>query len=422
MTQNYKYTENAFLPGCVTIPLVQEKNIICKPVIKIGEIVKEGQIIAQSEESYIHSPIPGTVKGIVPVHCPDGKIEQAIQIVTKGSFSYLGKELEKQNWSDLSPASLQKKLEGKGLVNTFSCTKSIPLTSQIEKYLRSKNKVIIVRLFDEDSLRISDSLMTQFYFEQIKEGAYILAKILDAQGILFVINAKDINQKQLENDTKHNICYMGVSPKKYLNGFKHGIVNLYNKNFKKNCGLSISRDDFYIDSYTLYDIYNAVVYDIPVMSRAVHFTGNCLVASCFLNVRNGFLLKDVIKQLGGFVKNPGSVIINGKLCGNSVNSLEIPITKYVKSVEFISKSYTTDSQVYSCIKCGSCRYICPVNIAPDILFEYVLKKNEVPQAFLHTSTLCINCGLCNTVCQARIPLCQVITMLKNNMENNNEEE
>lgn len=422
MTQNYKYTENAFLPACVTIPLVQEKNIVCKPVIKIEEAVQEGQVIAQSDVSCIHSPVPGTVKGISPVHCPNGKIEQAIQIVTKGSFSYLGKELTKQKWSELSPATLQKKLEGKGLVNTFSCIKTVPLTTQVEKYLRNKNKVIIVRLFDEDSLRISDSLMTQFYFEQIKEGAYILAKILDAQGLLFVMSTKDIKQKQLENDAKHNIFYMGISPKKYLNGFKHGIVSQFNKNFKKTCGFSISRDDFYIDSYTLYDIYNAVVYDIPVMSRPVHFTGNCLAASCFLNVRNGFLLKDVIKQLGGFIKNPGSVIINGKLCGNSLNSMEIPITKYVKSVEFISKSYTTDSQVYSCIKCGSCRYKCPVNIAPDILYEYVLKKTKIPEAFLQTSTLCINCGLCNTVCQARIPLCQVITMLKNNMENNDEEE
>ena len=62
MIQNYKYTQNAFLPKIVTIPLVQEKNIHCKPVIKIGEIVQEGQVIASSEFSSIHSPVPGTIK------------------------------------------------------------------------------------------------------------------------------------------------------------------------------------------------------------------------------------------------------------------------------------------------------------------------------------------------------------------------
>ena len=215
---------------------------------------------------------------------------------------------------------------------------------------------------------------------------------------------------------------MGIDVKKYTNGFKHGIINAYNKSMRKTCPLSVSRYDFFIDSYTLYDIYNAVVYDLPVLSRHIHFTGNCIPASCFLNVRLGYSLRDVITQLGGFTKNLESLIINGRICGKSLNSLDIPVTKYVKSVEFLSKNYTTDSQVYSCVKCGECRYKCPVNIAPDILYEYALKKTDVPQQFVKTATLCINCGLCNTVCQARIPLCQVITLIKNKLDDKDEDE
>lgn len=421
MIPNYKFTENAFLPKTVTIPLVQEKNIICKPVIKPGEIVTEGQIIASSEVSYIHSPVPGKVQGFVPVHCPNGKIEQAIVINTKGSFSYLGKKQQVENWNSMSPAALEKKISDKGIVNTFSCTKTVPVLQQISQILKSKNKTIVARLFDEDSLRISDSLMTKFYFDKIREGARILAKIIDADGILFVMNAKDIKLKELENDTKQRIYFMGVNAKKYMTGFKHGIIAQFNKTMKKQCPFSVTKKDFYIDSYTLYDIYNTTVNNIPVLSRPVHFTGNCIPVSCFLNVRTGFMLKDIISQLGGFVKTVSAIIINGKLCGNSVNDLDIPITKYVKSVEFISKANTTDSQVYTCIKCGYCRYKCPVNIAPDILYDYVSKKTEIPESFLKTATLCINCGLCNTVCQARLPLCQVITMLKNKMEDTDED-
>ena len=91
MIHNYKYTENAFLPKTVIIPLVQEKDSICKPKVKPGEIVEEGQIIAGSDFSVIHSPVPGTVMDICPVNSPDGKIEKAIKISTQGSFSYLGK-------------------------------------------------------------------------------------------------------------------------------------------------------------------------------------------------------------------------------------------------------------------------------------------------------------------------------------------
>ena len=113
MIHNYKYTENAFLPKTVVIPLVQEKDIYCKPVIKIGEEVQEGQIIARSDVSVIHSPIPGTVKDLCSVNCPDGKIEKALIIDMHGSFSYLGKKHKEEEWQKLSPATLEQKLNYK---------------------------------------------------------------------------------------------------------------------------------------------------------------------------------------------------------------------------------------------------------------------------------------------------------------------
>ena len=180
MIPNYKYTENAFLPKSVIIPLVQEKDSICKPVVKPGEVVEEGQIIASSDFSVIHSPVPGTVADICPVNSPNGKIEKAIKIITQGSFSYLGKKLAAEQWTSLSPASIERKLEEKGVINTLSCTKPVSITEQIKNVSRQKSKAIIVRLFDEDILRISDSLMTQFYFDKAVEGAKILAKAIEA--------------------------------------------------------------------------------------------------------------------------------------------------------------------------------------------------------------------------------------------------
>ena len=422
MISNYKFTENAFLPRTVVIPLVQEKDSICIPVVKPEEVVKEGQLIARSDYSEIHSSVPGTVKDICHLRCPDGRIEKSIIIQTHGSFDYLGKKINAEPWETLSPASIEKKLLDKGIINTFSCFKPVSLSEQIKTIHRNKTRAIIVRLFDEDTLRISDSLLTKFYYEQIYKGAKILAKTIEADGIIFVMSNKEIEERSLENDEKQGIYYLGTKIKKYTNGFKRELISLFDKTLKKNCKFGISRKDIFIDSYTLLDIYNAVVYGLPVMSRCINVTGNCLASSCFLNIRLGFTLKELINQLGGFIKQPGSIIINGRICGTAVTSLDIPITKYVKSVEFLSNANLTDSQVYSCIKCGACRTSCPVHLAPDILFSYVLKKSDIPQAFLNTATMCINCGICNTVCQARIPLCQAITMIKYKTEQINEKQ
>ena len=58
--KDYKYSQQAFLPHYVTIPLSQESGTFYKSLVKSGDIVKEGDIIAEAEldsgkKSYIHS-------------------------------------------------------------------------------------------------------------------------------------------------------------------------------------------------------------------------------------------------------------------------------------------------------------------------------------------------------------------------------
>ena len=72
--------------------------------------------------------------------------------------------------------------------------------------LESKRKPenIIVRLFDEDPYRVTDSLISKFYFDQLVKGARILAKAINAKGIVFAIDQKfadkDIFKKEEYKD------------------------------------------------------------------------------------------------------------------------------------------------------------------------------------------------------------------------------
>ena len=64
IVKNYTNTQNAFLSKEVLISLSQEYGITYKSLVKAGDIVKEGEIIAKAgdsldETTYIHSPLPG---------------------------------------------------------------------------------------------------------------------------------------------------------------------------------------------------------------------------------------------------------------------------------------------------------------------------------------------------------------------------
>ena len=427
--KKYKCSENAFMPRMVVIPLTQEKKCICKSLVFPGDIVKEGDVIAEAQDNElaakIHSPVPGKVIDFVSVLCPNGRYEKAVRIQLAGSFIFTGKKLESREWKYLSSSAIVDKFAENGILNTFTTGKPLSLTSQI-KSIKNKEKnndcSLLVRLFDDDCFRLADSLLAKFYFAQIVEGARITAKAISAKKIIFVMDEKSsFGEDSIEQD-KEKMIFFKMKVSKYPAGFKHKIISAFKKSFKKQPELSLSMEDLFVDSYTMFAVYNSLVYNQPLISNYVHFSGNCIPVSCFLQVKNGFLIKDLIEQLGGFVHQPSLIVINGKICGNAVNSLEVPITKEVKSIEFISRVHKTDYHIYNCIDCGNCCNVCSVGLAPDLLYKYAVNGLKISTFQIDSALKCAGCNLCNTVCPARLPLSQTIGVLKNNLMGNENEE
>jgi electron transport complex protein RnfC len=422
--KKYKYSENAFLPRMVVIPLTQEKKCLCKSLVFPGDIVKEGDVIAESENSVgsakIHSPVPGKVIDFVSVLCPNGRYEKAVRIQLAGSFIYTGKPDSHKDWHYLSSSELINKFACDGLLNTFITGKPISLSAQISS-LKNKDCSLVVRLFDDDCFRLADSLLSKFYFNQILEGAKITASALNAKRIVFVMDEKaPFDESKIEQD-KINIIFLKMNISKYPAGFKHKIITAFKKTYRKQQQLPLYMEDLFVDSYTMYAVYNSIVCNQPVISNYVHFSGNCIPVSSFLKIKTGFLIKDIIEQLGGFVHQPSLIVINGRICGNAVNSLEVPVTKEVKSIEFISKIHKTDYHIYNCIDCGNCVNVCSVGLAPDLLYKYAVNNLKLSQVQINSAVRCSGCNLCNTVCPSRLPLSQTIGVLKNKIMENEDE-
>lgn len=418
--KNYIDTQNAFLPSVAHIALEQESGLSFVPCVKQGDVVQEGQMIAYcmtpSSKAVLHSSVPGTVEEIVPSYFPNGKQGYCVNVKTKGSFSYLGHKIQEKDLSYVVPSSVPSVLAEKGVVNTFRTGKPENLASQI--YMK-KCRNVVARLFDDENL--TDALVSKFYWEQVVKGCEVLAKTLGAENIVFAVDSsfdvKNVSQKMTEN----NFYFVRMNINKYPSGDRNQIIRAVKKeNARKKTSISVSSEDLFIDASTAYDVYKAVLCSVPVISRNVTFSGNCLHSSCMLDVRLGTPIKDVVFQLGGFAKKPAMVIINGKFLGNSLQSLESPITKYTKSVKIVSSASLTDTHVYSCINCGNCRAECPENLLPDLLFVNASSFSNVPDFVSKMASLCTGCSACNCACPSRLPLSQTIEVLKNNLLKNTE--
>jgi len=419
-TNHYTEYMNSFIPSEAFISLKQDDSEETIPVIKIGDTVTEGQILASGKKvhgSIVHSSIPGIIENIEYKTTPDGKKTKTIKIKMHGEFSYFNKTKKNIAWQSFPPATLRRIIAENGIINTFD--KPYPLSLKLD-YYSDKNSVpaIIVRMFDLDPSCTIDRFIAENYCKQVIEGACIIAAAIGSSDIIIVYP----ENFTISNDDKENLPEFishFVDTSKYPCGETKELITSINK--RKNNKRKITFSDLFIDSTTAFSVYESVVFNQPIVERFVQVSGHSLMGNRIMKVRIGTPIKMLAAECGGFVKNPEKIVINGLLYGTNVTDLDIPITKYVKSVIFMPKKELMNQKESECIQCGNCRSVCPEDLLPDILYS-IYKKNYVYEKdFIKTIALCRDCLMCNLVCPARLPLNQTIAILKKDEKGSNNE-
>jgi electron transport complex protein RnfC len=427
-TSVFDASANAFLPGTAYVAFSQDGNVPLSACVSPGDGVFEGTVIARSSDrnSVVHSPIPGTVESLCVCLTPDGRKTPAAKIRLSGGFSYLGKKSARNSekiWQlvHTSYDGFRYRLADRGVINTFLGPES--LAGQIGALRKggekSRRPVIVARLFDADPSQKTDSFVAEKYGAEVAEGAAILASITDAKGIVFAADKKTL-RKEFFSVYRTFIypCFtnfVGVSATEYPDGMPFGITEAIRRahfDIQGDEVFRFSSPALFVDSPTLLNVYRALVFDIPVMTAFVHVSGSVIREPGIFSVRVGTLIRDIVEECGGFAKQPSLVVINGKVLGMSIDRLDVPVTKYVKSVRFLHKSELPDQRAGECVRCGLCRISCPAGLDPDVLFSHAAGIRGTDEETAMSSVLCSGCVLCNAGCPARLPLSQFISFLK----------
>jgi Na+-translocating ferredoxin:NAD+ oxidoreductase subunit C len=404
------------LPKTVTIPLSQHLGAPAEPLVKKGDKVKTGQIIAKSSgfvSANIHSSVTGTVARIDKLMDSSGYRRDAISINTEEDVWQEGIDTGRNLVKTIHAGReeiIQKTLES-GIVGLGGATFPSHIKLSVPK--GKKIDVLIINGIECEPCLTSDHRLMLEKGEEIMVGISLIMTALGAgRAVIGIENNKQdaiSHLGSLAND------YKGIEVQalrvKYPQGAEKQLIKAIIKREVPSGKLPVEVGAVVHNVGTAFAVYEAIQKNKPLIERVVTVTGKSLARPSNLLVRIGTPVSELIEAAGGLPEDTGKVVNGGPMMGKALNSLDVPVTKGTSGILVIPGKESFRKPVVKCIRCAKCVSICPMGLEPYLLraaSEY--KKWDIVEN--EHAMDCMECGSCSYICPSGIPLLDYIKLGK----------
>jgi electron transport complex protein RnfC len=407
----------AYLPAISVVPLKQHAGMFAHPVVRVGDTIREGELLALSQgagAADIHAPIPGKIVRTYGWDLSRIQKNEAFVIKFAGGFEILGKKAPEYPWENIPPYELRGLISKAGIVEMSG--HGWPLQDLfVEKFSENRTRTLVVRCVFDDPWLAADVCLCRERAAAVAEGACIAARAAEAGRIIFAVskNRRETGKVLVEEAKKWNAVVNHVQV-----GFRYPqrgrreletAIRKYEKKTLETLGALL-----FIGPAELAAVYDAVKLHKPLMSRYVAVGGSAVKNPAVVNVRIGTRIGELFGQCGGFKKEPNRVGFGSTLIGRQAASLDEPVTKttyavFAENAPFLSflKKIPFVQLGAACINCGLCRAVCPVGLDPAGIYKQLTTPN-FEDAYSYLVAECHGCACCEAVCPSRLPLYAVI--------------
>jgi electron transport complex protein RnfC len=409
--------KRAYIPRKVVIPLSQHVGSPAEPVVAAGSTVKIGQMIARAS-GFISSPVHASISGKVTkiIHSPTRINPRILSIVieSEGHEDQEFKLFKSADITSLSPEVLLNIVRDSGIVGMGGA--AFPTHVKLSPPKTKPVDTVILNGAECEPYLTCDHRLMLEKTKEILKGLDIMMRILGARNSYIAIEDNKLSaiyaMERVLRTTSDAPCTthhaqrttkLAALPAKYPQGAEKQVIKAVVNRTVPAGGLPMDVGCVVQNVATAFAVYEAVYLGKPLIERVVTFTGSCLKEPMNMWIRIGTMLGDVMASFGPLASPPKKVIVGGPMMGVAQYTTDIPLTKAVGGVLFLSKDDVDESKEGVCIRCGKCLEVCPMGLVPTALMKWVKKEDFVRAKELGVAN-CFECGACAYACPAKIPL------------------
>lgn len=399
--------------GDLVYPLSQHIGAPASPVVKKGDHVLKGQMIAEAGgfvSAPIYASVSGTVKAIEPHVNPTGAKVNCIVIENDGQYEEVEYPPVKP-LSELTKEEILNMIANAGIVGMGGA--GFPTRVKLSPKEPEKIDYIIANCAECEPYITADYRRMMETPELLVEGMKVILKLFDnAKGIFGVEDNKPdciAKLKELVKDEPR--MEVKTLMTKYPQGAERQLIYATTGRAINSTMLPADAGCVVDNVETVISIYNAVVKGIPSMERVVTVSGDGVANPGNYKVLFGTNQRELVEAAGGLKEGCEKVISGGPMMGFAMYTLDTPITKTSSSILCLSKDEVSASTATACINCGRCVEACPSRIIPPRLADLAERHDEA--GFVKMNGLeCVECGSCSYVCPAKRHLKQAIGSMR----------
>lgn len=413
---NTRPITSAVVPKRLHIPLQQHVGEPAEPIVKPGDYVLKGQMVAKAS-AYVSVPVHASSSGTVveiadhPVPHASGLAAPTLVIETDGKDQWIERK-PVTDYRALDLSELRNRIRNAGIVGLGGA--AFPSFIKLNPGPKKKLDTLVLNGAECEPYITCDDLLMRERPDQVIAGARVLMHAVQADRCLIGIedNKPEAIAALTEAAAGDPDIEVVAVPTVYPTGGEKQLIWVLTGREVPSHGLPLDVGVVCLNVGTATAVHRAVNLGEPLISRIVTFSGTGIAQPRNLEVLIGTPVNELVEQCGGYKGEVARLIMGGPMMGFTLSSDHIPLVKAINAVLALAPAEVPASgPSMPCVRCMSCVEVCPTNLLPQQLYWNAHSKNfEATQDYNLFD--CIECGCCAYVCPSHLPLVQYYRFAK----------